>query len=567
MHRLYVLGRIELRSPRGAEVGAVLAQPKRLALLAYLAANTGTAACRRDRLLGLFWPELDEQRARKALNRAVHFLRGEIGSEALVSRNAEELEVDATRLWCDATAFQSAARTGDRAQALDLYVGDLLPSFYVDDAPGFDEWMEHERTRLRLVAADAARALAVEREQEGKATIAISLARRAADLSDLDERVVRQLLALQDRLGDRAGALDVYDRFARRLAREFDAEPAAETQRLMEQIRGHNGDAPHEQRALATVDVRPTTPAHFTPNSERALFDALRSRGYDIERELGHGATATVYLARDLKHARHVAVKVLSPEIGGLRHGERFLTEIRLTAQLQHPNILPVFDSGDVHGVLFYVMPFVDGDSLRGRLVNGVPLGIREAVSLLRDVAKALAYAHERGVVHRDIKPDNVLLTAGTAVVADFGIAKAIAAARRNGGGNHETLTHVGVSLGTPAYMSPEQAAADPTTDHRTDIYAWGCMAYEMLAGRPPFVATSSQRLLVAHMSDAPQQVSELRAVLGSTGGTRERAHAPKTAGDLRCCRIRRHRWRDHVASGRRRAAVRIAADRWSAGR
>jgi serine/threonine protein kinase/DNA-binding SARP family transcriptional activator len=511
MHRLSVLGKVDLRDPAGREVRRVLAQPKRLALLVYLAANTGTAACRRDRLLGLFWPELDEEHARKSLNKAVYFLRREIGDEVLVSRNGDELEVDGAHLWCDVVAFQSAVIAGDRAQALELYGGDLLPSFYVDDAPTFDEWLETERARLRLAASCAARGLAVESEQEGKPTIAISLARRAVTLSDQDERVVRQLIALLDRLGDRAGALDAYERFARRLADEFDAEPAVETKHLMAQIRRRGREPAAEQQEVATLDVGRATMQHFTPNSEQALFEGLRSRGYDIQRELGRGATATVYLARDVKHSRSVAVKVLSPEIGGLRQGERFLTEIRVTAQLQHPNILPVFDSGDVHGVLFYVMPFVDGESLRSRLVQGGALGIPEAVSLLRDVAKALAYAQERGVVHRDIKPDNVLLTAGTAVVADFGIAKAIAAARRDAGGGRETLTHVGVSLGTPAYMAPEQAAADPATDHRADIYAWGCMAYEMLAGRPPFVATSPQQLLAAHMSDTPRPLIEPR--------------------------------------------------------
>jgi serine/threonine protein kinase/DNA-binding SARP family transcriptional activator/Tol biopolymer transport system component len=488
-----------------------MAQPKRLALLVYLAANTGTTACRRDRLLGLFWPELDEHHARKALNKAVHFLRHEIGAEALVSRNGDGIEVDPTRLWCDVAAFQSAVKAGDSAQALELYAGDLLPSFYVDDAPAFDEWMEQERTRLRLAAAGAARTLATAREHEGKATIAISLARRAAALSDLDERMVRHLLALLDRLGDRAGALEVYDRFAHRLRDEFDAEPAVETKRLMAEIRVRHDESPLHGRDVATLDIRPTTTAHFTPNSERALFEALRARGYHIERELGHGAAATVYLARDAKHDRPVALKLLSPEIGGLRHRERFFTEIRVTAQLQHPNILPVFDSGDVQGVLFYVMPFVDGESLRSRLAKGGALSVPETVSLLRDVAKALAYAHERGVVHRDIKPDNVLLTAGTAIVADFGIAKAIAAAQGHSGVDGETPTHVSMSLGTPAYMAPEQAAADPKTDHRADIYAWGCTAYEMLAGRPPFAATSPQRLLAAHLSDAPTPLGELR--------------------------------------------------------
>jgi eukaryotic-like serine/threonine-protein kinase len=511
MHRLSVFGRIDFRDPVGREVNAVIAQPKRLALLAYLAANAGTAACRRDRLLALFWPELDEPRARKALNRAVHFLRHEIGGETIPSRNGDEIAVDPTHLWCDIAAFQSAVNSGDWTHALTLYRGDLLPSFYVDDAPAFDEWMEQERTRLRLAAASAARALATEREHEGKATIAISLARRAAALSELDERMVRQLLALLDRLGDRAGALEVYDRFARRLRDEFDAEPAVETNRLIAEIRARADASPNHKRDVATLGVRPTPTEHFTPNSERALFEALRARGYEIERELGRGSTATVYLARDAKHDRSVALKLLSPEIGELRHRERFFTEIRVTARLQHPNILPVFDSGDVKGVMFYVMPFVDGESLRSRLVKDGALNVPEAVSLLRDVAKALAYAHERGVVHRDIKPDNVLLTAGTAVVADFGIAKAIAAAQRDSGGDGATLTHQSMSLGTPAYMSPEQAAADPKTDHRADIYAWGCTAYEMLAGQTPFAAASPRGLLAAHISDAPPPLSELR--------------------------------------------------------
>jgi len=504
MHRLYVLGRIDFRDPGGREVRTVLAQPKRLALLAYLASNTGTAGCRRDRLLGLFWPELDEHRARKALNKAVHFLRTEIGDEALVSRNGDEVEIDATRLWCDAAAFQAAMHAGERAQALDLYVGDLLPSFGIDGASAFDEWMEAERTRLRLAAAHAARTLAMQHEQDGQATIAITLARRAASLSDLDERVVRQLLALLDRLGDRAGALDVYDRFARRMADDFEAEPAVETKHLVAQIRGRNGAPSHARRDIAALEVRPTTTTHFTPTSGRALFEALRSRGYEIEREIGHGSTATVYLARDLRHSRSVAVKVLSPAIGALRHSERFREEIRVTAQLQYPNILPLLDSGDVHGVLFYVMPFVDGESLRTRIARNGRLNVTDAVSLARVIAGALEHAHRRGVIHRDIKPANILLSDGHAHVADFGIARAITDP------GSDVITQTGVVIGSPAYMSPEQAAAAPTLDGRTDIYALGCVLYEMLVGKPPFSGGDGVAVLARHITDP---VPSLRAV------------------------------------------------------
>jgi serine/threonine-protein kinase len=190
---------------------------------------------------------------------------------------------------------------------------------------------------------------------------------------------------------------------------------------------------------------------------------------------------ATVYLAYDVKHDRKVAVKVLRPELAASLGSERFLREIRIAAQLSHPHILPLHDSGETDGFLFYVMPYVDGESLRGRLQRLGELSVPEAAKILREVADALAYAHELGVVHRDIKPDNVLLSGRHALVTDFGVAKAVSEAT----GRH-SLTTAGIALGTPAYMAPEQAAADPHTDHRVDIYAFGVMAYEMLTGRPP---------------------------------------------------------------------------------
>ena len=215
---------------------------------------------------------------------------------------------------------------------------------------------------------------------------------------------------------------------------------------------------------------------------------------------------ATVYLAYDVKHDRKVAVKVLRPELAASLGSERFLREIRIAAQLSHPHILPLHDSGETDGFLFYVMPYVDGESLRGRLQRLGELSVPEAAKILREVADALAYAHELGVVHRDIKPDNVLLSGRHALVTDFGVAKAVSEAT----GRH-SLTTAGIALGTPAYMAPEQAAADPHTDHRVDIYAFGVMAYEMLTGRPPFVAPTTQEVLAAHVTRAPEPIGVLR--------------------------------------------------------
>src|SRR5665213_3544222 len=206
-------------------------------------------------------------------------------------------------------------------------------------------------------------------------------------------------------------------------------------------------------------------------------FTAALSGHYEIEREIGRGGMATVYLARDVKHDRLVALKVLDPELGAVLGVERFLSEIRVTANLQHPHLLPLFDSGEAAGMLYYVMPYVDGESLRARLDREKQLPVAEALRLTVAVLSALEYAHEHGVIHRDLKPENILLQSGEPVVADFGIALAVSKA---GGAR---VTQTGLSLGTPQYMSPEQATGDRTVDARSDVYSMGAVLYEMLAG------------------------------------------------------------------------------------
>ncbi len=228
---------------------------------------------------------------------------------------------------------------------------------------------------------------------------------------------------------------------------------------------------------------------------------------YAVEREIGSGGMATVYLAEDLRHHRKVAIKVLRPELAAALGADRFLHEIEIAAQLQHPNVLPLLDSGESDGLLYYVMPYVEGPSLRDRLANQGELPIHDAARILYEVVDALAEAHERGIVHRDVKPDNVLLTGRHAVVTDFGVAKAVGEAT----GRH-ALTTAGVALGTPTYMSPEQAAADPNLDHRVDIYAVGVMAYEMLAGEPPFAGGPPSAVLARHLSEDPTPLREHRA-------------------------------------------------------
>ena len=221
----------------------------------------------------------------------------------------------------------------------------------------------------------------------------------------------------------------------------------------------------------------------MTP-SVSALIDRLNnalSDRYRLDRELGAGGMATVYLAHDIKHERDVAIKVLHPDLGAALGGERFLSEIRTTARLQHPHILPLLDSGEADGLLYYVMPLVRGETLRARLERERQLPIADALRIAREVADALQHAHAQGVIHRDIKPDNILLQDGHALVADFGIALAVQSA----GG--QRMTQTGLSLGTPQYMSPEQAMGERTIDARSDLYALGAVTYEMLVGEVPF--------------------------------------------------------------------------------
>ena len=228
------------------------------------------------------------------------------------------------------------------------------------------------------------------------------------------------------------------------------------------------------------------------------LVASLADR-YRLERELGQGGMATVYLAQDLKHDRKVAVKVLRPELAAVIGADRFLSEIKTTANLQHPHILPLFDSGEADGFLFYVMPFVEGETVRDRITREKQLPVADAVRIACEVASALDYAHRHNVIHRDIKPENILLHDGRALVADFGIA--LAASKAGG----TRMTETGMSLGTPHYMSPEQAMGEREISARSDVYALGCVLYEMLTGEPPFTGATAQAIVARVLTENPR--------------------------------------------------------------
>src|ERR1039458_9961116 len=243
----------------------------------------------------------------------------------------------------------------------------------------------------------------------------------------------------------------------------------------------------------------------------RDQLQATLSGSYTLERELGGGGMSRVFVAEETALGRKVVIKVLPPETAAQVSLERFKREILLAAKLQHPHIVPLHSAGESNGLPYFTMPFVEGESLRIRLARHGELPVNDAIRILREIASALAYAHEHGIVHRDIKPDNVLLSGGSAMVTDFGVAKALSASTNAELGG---VTSLGVALGTPAYMAAEQAAADPAIDHRADIYAFGVLAYELLTGQPPFAGRTPQNLLAAHVTEAPEAISKRRASL-----------------------------------------------------
>lgn len=246
----------------------------------------------------------------------------------------------------------------------------------------------------------------------------------------------------------------------------------------------------------------------MTDQVRDALQDALGG-DYAIDREISGGGMSRVFVATETALGRKVVIKVLPGEMAGHVSAGRFKREIALAAHLQHPHIVPLLTAGEVGTLPYFTMPFIRGESLRARLAKEGELPVADAVRILREVASALEYAHEAGVVHRDIKPDNVLLSGGSAMVTDFGVAKALTASATEGEGQ---ITSLGVAIGTPVYMAPEQASADPTVDHRADVYALGVLAYEVLTGAPPFAGRSAAALLAAHVTEAPEPASKRRA-------------------------------------------------------
>lgn len=506
------LGGLSLGGADGCEPHALLARPKPVALLAYLALAPAQRLLRRDTLLALFWPEADAAHARAALRKAVYVLRASLGDGVLISRGDDELGIDPRALWCDAAAFGRAMDAGELEEALAIYRGDLLPGFFVSDAPAFEEWLEGERARLAQRATEAASTLAASAEGRGELSLAAHWGRRALALSR-EEGVLRRLITVLDRLGDRSSALRVYEQFARQLASEYEMEPSAETISLAAAIRSRTARPP-------------------TATAKRPSFAGR----YETEGEIARGGFVTTIAARDLERGCRVLLKVIRPELASAIDVDAFAHALAPALQLRHPNIVSMEDLGAAGGAVYYVTAIRDGESLRTRLDRQRELPVAEAIRVMRDVADAIACAHAHGILHHELKPSRVVVSDSSAAVTDIGVAPAIRFASASG-----SLTSTGFVLGTPGYTAPELAMADPQCDHRADIYALGAVAYVLLSGQTPVGGTSPQEVFAAQVLATPVPVSARRSAVPPALSSvvmacleKRPADRPQTAAEVR---------------------------------
>jgi DNA-binding SARP family transcriptional activator/tRNA A-37 threonylcarbamoyl transferase component Bud32 len=472
--RLQTFGALVLTD--GTEV--VASQRHRLALLALLAV-AGQRGCTRDKLMACLWPESPVEAARHGLQQLLYYLRRQAHGDLFLG--IDPLRLNPEAISSDVAEFEAAVAAGALSEAVALYRGPFLDGFYLDDSPAFVDWVEQERARLAIAHVAALYRLARRAGAAEQHTLEIAHWRELAAADPLSERAATGLIQALATGGDWTSAMQHARAHDALVRAELATPPAVDLIALVERLRAES---------LLAAPVGP------------AAGDPGREPRYRVERELGRGATARVFLARDLRHDRPVALKVLNPDVAASVSAKRFRREIAILARLHHPYILPLYDS-DEEG-RYFVVPFVAGESLRQRLTREVQLPLETALLITCQVADALGYAHERGFVHRDIKPENVLLEGQHAFVADFGIAQVLEAA----GG--ERLSASGVVLGTPAYMSPEQARGSRHLDGRSDLYSLACVLYEMLAGVPPFAGRSPQVVLARHAAD---QVPPVRTV------------------------------------------------------
>ncbi len=461
----------ELTVQRGQRrIDTVLQKPRLRALLILLAAN-GAAGISRGRATALLSDDAptEEDAARAAWEEDVALLRDALGSEYLLA-SSDALALHPEGASSDLVEFRDSILAGQLERAVRLHQARLVEGWRYRSAPAFDRWLVLQREALASDAAAALERLAERATRQGELLAAVQWWRQLAVQFPLNNRIAASLMEALVAAGDREGAVRHAQYLEALAGEQLDLPGDVQVLELASTLR----------RSTAGASAAAHLAVGGSPEDVHAVLRAELATRYRIEREIGRGGFGVVLRAQDLRHARTVAIKVLHPELASSMTLNRFSREIRIVASLQHPNVLPLFDSGAAAGTLYYVVPFVDGGSLRDRLMRDGAIPPRDAIGITRQLARALGEAHRQGVIHRDIKPENILLSGSDALLADFGIASTEEA------GATVALTLSGHAIGTPAYMSPEQAMPGQRLDGRSDIYSLACVLLEMLTGNRP---------------------------------------------------------------------------------
>lgn len=493
--------------------------------LPYVALAFAYFVCERGRpipgtdLASVLWPDGPPADAESVIRATTHKLRRALARQALgfslrvSGRNLYELDAPSDT-WVDIEAAAAAIhdaeaelRAGRQADAF----GPSAVAHHIARRPFLGgergPWVDTQRERLRGILVRALECRGEVFLWNREILLAIEAAKEAIALEPFRETAHQLLIRAHAALGNAADANRAYHHCREILATRLGIEPSSQTERVYQSALG---GAP--SGATATDSPATAAPQMLRPSGDlRADLQRLLGDAYRIEEELGGGGMSRVFLAEESGLGRQVVLKVLPPDKAETFSADRFAREVRLAAKLQQANIVPLLSAAVAGGIPYYIMPFIPGRSLREVLSQETTLSIGRVISILRDVGRALAFAHMHGIVHRDIKPGNILLSGATAVVTDFGIAKAFEAAAANAAETSMILTRFGTGVGTPQYMAPEQIISDPTIDHRADIYSYGIVAYELIAGRLPFAERNAQAALEAHLVEQPIDVRELR--------------------------------------------------------
>jgi DNA-binding SARP family transcriptional activator len=522
MLRLTVFGGLSFRTESAEETlsGEVAVQRRGLAVLVLLAAS-GELGVSRDKLLAFLWPESDSLHARNALRQTLHSLRRELHSPNILVGN-EILRLDPHRVVSDLEVFEHAFRAGEMRRAVEVYSGPFLDGFHVSNAPEFERWVEERRAEYRGRVALALESLAAEETRIGRSDLAVPWLRRLASLDPLNAKTAEALIEALAASGNVPGALQHARVYETLLGEELASSPGPSFSALLRRIRSgaltsFNHPVPRESPVAAERpehDQPQPLRSHDQLTGFRSRLEAALADRYRIDREWqgARDARARTFLAHDTRHDRPVLLKVIRPSVASLIDLARFLQEIRFTARLRHPHILPLLDSGSVDGQPWYTSPFLDATTLRDRLTAEPSISPREAFAIARELAGALDHAHRHDVIHRDVSPENVWIVDGHALLTNLGFARALDVAGTS------RLTESGMLIGSPAYMSPEQAAG-VAIDARSDIYSLGCVLYEVLAGEPLHTGPTPQAILTKRSLDPAPSILLLH---GDAGLARE---------------------------------------------